>query len=143
MAALDAAHGALERRRAVGGVRIIFVTADGQDFCARHELKELTAACNQDKAGRAFFVEPFGKCSRLTLEIVRCQRPVIGEVLVISTATGCQVMTSCYLAVASRGIRFALPWVNTGSTCSTPMGTLPHNLGRKHAMRMYSWIKRG
>jgi enoyl-CoA hydratase/carnithine racemase len=78
----------------------------------------------------------FGLCSRLMQRIVSLPKPVIARVHGVATAAGCQLVASCDLAVAAEGARFAVPGVNIGLFCSTPMVALSRAVGRKAAMEM-------
>jgi len=136
LAMLDGLTGAVTRLGADKGVHVIVIAANGPGFCAGHDLKELTAAREKADRGRAFFERTMNSCAEAMVSIVRCSKPVIGEVHGVATAAGCQLVASCDLAVAARDARFATPGVNIGLFCSTPMVALSRNLGRKAAMRM-------
>jgi enoyl-CoA hydratase/carnithine racemase len=68
--------------------------------------------------------------------IVGLPKPVIARVHGVATASGCQLVASCDLAVAADTARFATPGVNLGLFCSTPMVALSRAVGRKAAMEM-------
>jgi enoyl-CoA hydratase/carnithine racemase len=68
--------------------------------------------------------------------IVNHRCPVIADVRTIASAAGCQMVASCDLAIASETSLFAVPGVNIGLFCSTPMVALSRNVSRKHAMEM-------
>jgi enoyl-CoA hydratase/carnithine racemase len=116
--------------------RVIVLAAEGSAFCAGHDLKEMTALRAGLDNGRAAFAAIFSQCSQLMQTIVRHPKPVIAEVQGIATAAGCQLVTSCDLAIASESAQFATPGVNIGLFCSTPMVALSRNVSRKHAMEM-------
>ncbi len=116
--------------------RAIVLAAEGSAFCAGHDLKEMTALRGEPDRGRAAFAATFAQCSKLMQTVVRHPKPVIAQVQGIATAAGCQLVTSCDLAVASPAARFATPGVNIGLFCSTPMVALSRNVSRKHAMEM-------
>ena len=63
-------------------------------------------------------------------------KPVVASVQGIATASGCQLVASCDLAVASEHASFATPGVDIGLFCSTPMVALSRNVSRKQAMEM-------
>ena len=90
-------------------VKAIVLSGDGPAFCAGHDLKEMSAARQEDDKGRAFFEKTMQACSRLMQDIVACPKPVIAAVDGIATAAGCQLVASCDLAVASSSSRFATP----------------------------------
>jgi enoyl-CoA hydratase/carnithine racemase len=68
--------------------------------------------------------------------ILSLPKPVIARVHGVATAAGCQLVASCDLAVAAESARFAVPGVNIGLFCSTPMVALSRAVGRKAAMEM-------
>ena len=117
-------------------VKAIILSGDGPAFCAGHDLKEMSAARQEDDKGRAFFEKTMQACSRLMQDIVACPKPVIAAVDGIATAAGCQLVASCDLAVASSSSRFATPGVNIGLFCSTPMVAVSRNISRKRVMEM-------
>ncbi|HEY3776515.1 MAG TPA: enoyl-CoA hydratase [Rhizomicrobium sp.] len=135
-ALMGALQGALDAAAQDTAIRVIILAAEGNAFCAGHDLKEMTSQrCNGD-TGRAAFAKLFAQCSRLMQTIVRHPLPVIAQVQGVATAAGCQLVASCDLAVASTSARFATPGVNIGLFCSTPMVALSRNVARKHAMEM-------
>ena len=54
----------------------------------------------------------------------------------MATAAGCQLVSSCDLALSSESSKFATPGVNLGLFCSTPMVALSRVVKNKHAMEM-------
>ena len=117
-------------------VRVIILAAAGPVFCAGHDLKQMTAARQNDDRGRAYFTKILTQCSRVMQKIMTCPKPVIAEVGGVATAAGCQLVASCDLAVASDAAQFCTPGVHIGLFCSTPMVALSRNLANKHAMEM-------
>ncbi len=117
-------------------VKVIILGGNGPAFCAGHDLKEMTAARQNDDGGRQFFAQTMATCSNLMQTIVSHPRPVIADIRGIATAAGCQIVASCDLAIASKQSRFSTPGVQIGLFCSTPMVALSRNLSRKHAMEM-------
>jgi enoyl-CoA hydratase/carnithine racemase len=125
--------GAIAGERAI---RAVVIAANGPDFCAGHDLKEITAARAETDGGRAAFASLMDSCAAMMLQIVALPQPVIAAVQGTATAAGCQLVASCDLAIAGREARFATPGVNIGLFCSTPMVALTRNVTRKHAMEM-------
>ena len=68
--------------------------------------------------------------------IVALPKPVIAAVEGVATAAGCQLVASCDLAVAGEKARFALPGVNIGLFCSSPLVAVGRAVSRKAAMDM-------
>ena len=54
-------------------------------------------------------------------QVVALPKPVIAAVEGVATAAGCQLVAACDLAIAGAKARFALPGVNIGLFCSTPL----------------------
>ena len=117
-------------------VKVIIIASTGNVFCSGHNLKEITAARNNNDEGASYFINLFKLCSSLMQLIVNCPKPVIAEVNGIATAAGCQLVASCDLAISSSSSKFATPGVNLGLFCSTPMVALSRNVSKKNAMKM-------
>ena len=117
-------------------VKVIIIASNGNVFCSGHNLKEITAARNNNDDGASYFKNLFELCSSLMQLIVSCPKPVIAEVGGIATAAGCQLVASCDLAISSNTAQFATPGVNIGLFCSTPMVALSRNVSKKEAMKM-------
>jgi enoyl-CoA hydratase/carnithine racemase len=128
---MDALEGALEAIANDTAVHVVVIAGAGPAFCAGHDLKEMRA--NPQRASHQAL---FAQCSRLMQAIVTLPKPVIARIHGIATATGCQLVASCDLAVAADSARFATPGVNIGLFCSTPMVALSRAVGRKAAMEM-------
>ena len=118
------------------GVRVIILAANGPAFCAGHDLKEMTAGRSGSDAGKAYFAKVMAMCSGVMQGIVNCPKPVIAKVTGIATASGCQLVASCDLAIAAETAQFSTPGVHIGLFCSTPMVALSRNVSNKHAMEM-------
>ncbi len=117
-------------------VRVVVLAANGPVFSAGHDLKELTAARQQEDRGRTYYQDIMKRCSTMMLSILQNPKPVIAKVHGTATAAGCQLVATCDLAIAADDAHFATPGVNIGLFCSTPMVALSRNVGRKHAMEM-------
>ena len=117
-------------------IRAVVLAGTGPAFCAGHDLKEMAARRGDDDGGKAFFTETMSACSKLMMQIVQCDKPVIAAVHATATAAGCQLVATCDLAVAADTAKFCTPGVNIGLFCSTPMVALSRNVSRKRAMEM-------
>ena len=112
-------------------VRVVVLAANGKHFCTGHDLKESIATKTGDEkrasnaAGNA-----------MMQAIVDLPQPVIAKVHGTATASGCELMASCDLAVAAQSARFATPGVNIGFWCYTPQVALSRAVSRKHALEM-------
>jgi enoyl-CoA hydratase/carnithine racemase len=128
---MRALHETLDAIASDNAVRVVIVAGAGKGFCAGHDLRELRA-----RPDRVAYEALFTACSALMQRIVSLPKPVIARVHGVATAAGCQLVASCDLAVAGRAARFAVPGVNIGLFCSTPMVALSRAVGRKAAMEM-------
>ena len=131
LATLHALHAALDAIPGNKEARVVVIAANGNAFCAGHDLKEMRAANDQ-----AFVTRLFNLCSDMMLKIVRLQLPVIAEVYGMATAAGCQLVAQCDLAVASDEAMFAVSGVNFGLFCATPAVPLSRSISRKRAAEM-------
>ena len=117
-------------------IRAVVISANGPAFSAGHDLKEITAHRKDADGGRAYVKDIMEKCSALMQSIMLLPQPVIAAFEGVATASVCQLVASCDLAVASATARFATPGVQIGLFCSTPMVALSRNVAAKHAMEM-------
>ena len=111
--------------------KVIILEGAGKGFSAGHNLKEVRGYKN-----RSNHLKLFNLCSKLMLQIVEGNKPVIAKVHGAAFAAGCQLVASCDLAYASNSAKFATPGVNIGLFCSTPMVAISRNLTNKHSMEM-------
>ena len=117
-------------------VRAVVIRGAGRAFCAGHDLREMQAGRQSEDDGRAFFEGLFARCSAVMKEIRALPQPVIAEVHGIATAAGCQLVSTCDMAVAAEGARFGVNGVNIGLFCSTPMVALSRDIAPKRAFEM-------
>jgi enoyl-CoA hydratase/carnithine racemase len=117
-------------------VRVAVIAGDGPAFSAGHDLKEIQAHRNDEDAGAAYFDKLMRRCAELMRGIVDLPMPVIAAVEGVATAAGCQLVAACDLAIAGEGARFALPGVNIGLFCSTPLVAVGRAVSRKAAMEL-------
>jgi enoyl-CoA hydratase/carnithine racemase len=115
-----------EDRRA----RVVVLAANGQAFCAGHDLKEMLGQSHQQ------YEELFAACSRVMLQLRQLPQPVIARVHGVATAAGCQLVAACDLAVAAEEASFATPGVKIGLFCTTPMVPLVRAVPAKPALEM-------
>ena len=131
VALLNALHAALDRILTDDAARVLVIAANGNAFCAGHDLKEMRAANEQASVAKLFKL-----CSEMMLKIARLPLPVIAEVNGMATAAGCQLVAQCDLAVASDEATFAVSGVNLGLFCATPAVPLSRAISRKRAAEM-------
>jgi enoyl-CoA hydratase/carnithine racemase len=118
------------------GVRAVVIAGEGPVFSSGHDLREMAAHRNDSDGGKAFYERLMGACSQMMQAIVHLPKPVIAAVEGVATAAGCQLVAACDLAIAGEGARFALPGVDMGLFCSTPLVAVARTISRKHAMEM-------
>ena len=111
--------------------KVIIIEGSGNGFSAGHNLKEI-----QKLKGRTSYQRLFDQCSKLMMNIVNHNKPVIAKVHGAAFAAGCQLVASCDLAYSSTNAIFATPGVNIGLFCSTPMVALSRKVNKKASMKM-------
>ena len=111
--------------------KVIVIEGAGNGFSAGHNLKEVIGHKNRSKHQKLFNL-----CSKLMLQIVEGNKPVIAKVHGAAYAAGCQLVASCDLAYSSNSAVFATPGVNIGLFCSTPMVAVSRKINRKNMMKM-------
>ena len=112
--------------------KVIIIEGSGKGFSAGHDLKEIRSLKNKKKE----YKKLFNTCSKLMLEIIEGEKPVIAKVHGAAFAAGCQLVASCDLAISSEDAIFATPGVNIGLFCSTPMVAVSRKVNRKRTMKM-------
>lgn len=116
--------------------RVVVLAGDGPALSAGHDLREIAAHRNDPDRGVAFYERIMTRCATLIQAIVALPKPVIAAVEGVATAAGCQLVASCDLAIAGEKARFALPGVNIGLFCSSPLVAVGRAVSRKSAMEM-------
>ena len=130
-AMLAAIDGAFEALVGDDEVRAVVLAAAGKAFCAGHDLKEMRAQPSLE-----YYQQLFTRCTAVMMAIQRLPVPVIARVHGLATAAGCQLVSMCDLAVASRDAHFAVSGIDVGLFCSTPGVPLSRNVPRKAAFEM-------
>ena len=97
-------------------------------MCIRDRVKSLKVRNKYQKL--------FNLCSKLMLQIVEGNKPVIAKVHGAAYAAGCQLVASCDLAYSTKDALFATPGVNIGLFCSTPMVAVSRKINKKPMMKM-------
>ena len=111
--------------------RVIILEGSGKGFSAGHNLKEVRGISKKSK-----HLKLFKLCSKLMIQIVEGNKPVIAKVHGAAYAAGCQLVASCDLAYSTKEALFATPGVNIGLFCSTPMVAVSRKINRKPMMKM-------
>ena len=117
-------------------IRVAVIDGQGPALSAGHDLKEVQAHRNDEDRGAAYFEKLMGRCTDLMRGITEMAKPVIAAVEGVATAAGCQLVAACDLAIAGEAARFALPGVNIGLFCSTPLVAVGRAVSRKAAMEL-------
>ena len=134
--AIDSLIVALADIEKAGDVGAIVIASEGPAFSAGHDLKEIAAHRADTDGGAEFFEKLMRRCSELMQAVAQSPLPVIAAVEGIATAAGCQLVAACDLAVAGEAARFALPGVDIGLFCSTPLVAVGRAVSRKAAMEL-------
>ena len=111
--------------------KVIILEGAGKGFSAGHNLKEVRRYKN-----RSNHLKLFNLCSKLMLQVVEGNKPIIAKVHGAAFAAGCQLVASCDLAYSANDSFFATPGVNIGLFCSTPMVAISRKVNRKIMMKM-------
>ncbi len=111
--------------------KIIIIEGEGKGFSAGHNLNEIQSLKNKTS-----YQKLFNQCSKLMMNIINHNKPVIAKVHGAAFAAGCQLVASCDLAFSSKDAIFSTPGVNIGLFCSTPMVALSRKVSKKKAMQM-------
>jgi enoyl-CoA hydratase/carnithine racemase len=133
---IEALIAAFDSVAADSKIRVVVLVGAGPAISSGHDLKEIMAHRNDADRGEAFYQRLFSRCADLMQQIGDLPKPVIAAVEGIATAAGCQLVAACDLAIAGAKARFALPGVNTGLFCSSPLVAVGRAVSRKHAMEM-------
>ena len=111
--------------------KVIIIEGAGKGFSAGHNLNEIQSLKNKTS-----YQKLFNQCSKLMMNIINHNKPVIAKVHGAAFAAGCQLVASCDLAFSSKEAIFSTPGVNIGLFCSTPMVALSRKVSKKKAMQM-------
>ena len=111
--------------------KVIIIEGAGKGFSAGHNLNEIQSLKNKTS-----YQKLFNQCSKLMMNIINHNKPVIAKVHGAAFAAGCQLVASCDLAFSSKEAIFSTPGVNVGLFCSTPMVALSRKVSKKKAMQM-------
>jgi enoyl-CoA hydratase/carnithine racemase len=136
LAMIEALTAAFAEIAADPGARVVVLSGEGPALSAGHDLKEIRAHRNDGDRGAEYDTTLMARCADLMQAIVALPKPVIAAVEGVATAAGCQLVAACDLAVAGANAHFALPGVNIGLFCSTPLVAVGRAISRKAAMEM-------
>ncbi|TAG12202.1 MAG: enoyl-CoA hydratase [Rhodobacterales bacterium] len=108
--------------------RVVILRAEGRNFCAGHDLKEIQGSRTAPDHGAAEIASLFALCARVMQSLTALPQPTIASVQGVATAAGCQLACSCDLIVAADTARFGVNGINIGLFCTTPMVALTRKL---------------
>ncbi len=108
----------------------IVLGAAGPVFSAGYDFADVAA---RELTGVRELLE---LCTELMRTIQSVPQVVVARVHALATAAGCQLVTSCDLAVAAESAGFALPGGKGGWFCHTPAVPVARAVGRKRLMEM-------
>jgi len=106
-----------------GKARGVLLDAEGPVFSAGHDFADMAG---RDLAGMRTLLL---RCAEMMQRIQRIPQPTLAS-------TGCQLVATCDLAVASSEARFAAPGGRGGLFCHTPMVAVSRAVGRKRALEL-------
>jgi enoyl-CoA hydratase/carnithine racemase len=130
---LDAALTAIARD---DQTRVVILRAEGRNFCAGHDLKEIQGSRAAPDHGAAEIASLFALCARVMQALTALPQPTIASVQGVATAAGCQLACSCDLIVAADTARFGVNGINIGLFCTTPMVALTRKLAPAAAFEL-------
>jgi enoyl-CoA hydratase/carnithine racemase len=108
----------------------IVLAGEGPVFSAGHDFGDVSA---RDLVGVR---ELLRLCTDLMHTIQSVPQVVVARVHGLATAAGCQLVSSCDLAVAAESAGFALPGGKGGWFCHTPAVPVARSIGRKRLMEL-------
>lgn len=113
-----------------GQVRVVHLTADGDDFCVGADLQALSSALGSTGEAHRQDAEAFG---RVLLGIRALMKPVVCSVHGRALGAGAGLATACDLVLAHQDAEFGYPEVRFGSVPAVVMALLRRTVGEKHA----------
>lgn len=113
-----------------GNVRVVHLTADGDDFCVGADLQALSSALGSTGEMHRQDAEAYG---RVLLGIRALMKPVVCSVHGRALGAGAGLATACDLVLAHQDAEFGYPEVRFGSVPAVVMTLLRRTVGEKHA----------
>lgn len=121
---------ACNRLEQVGQVRVVHLTADGDDFSAGADWQALSDSLGATEAANREDAEAYG---RVLLGIRALMKPVVCSVRGRAIGAGTGLATACDLVLAHEGAEFGYPEVRHGAVPALVMALLRRTVGEKHA----------
>jgi methylglutaconyl-CoA hydratase len=113
-----------------GQVRVVHLTADGDDFCVGTDLQALSSTLGSTSEANREDAEAFG---RVLLGIRALMKPVVCSVHGRALGAGAGLATACDVVLAHENAEFGYPEVRFGSVPAVVMTLLRRTVGEKHA----------
>jgi methylglutaconyl-CoA hydratase len=114
-------------------VRVVLLSADGDDFCAGADLAALNALIGADDAAQLQDAEALGDVFRVMREMPQV---IVAAVKGRALAGGAGLATACDLVIAHDGARFGYPEVRVGFVPAMVMALLRRLIGEKRAFEL-------
>ena len=113
-----------------GQVRVVHLSADGDDFSVGADVQALSDAIGSTEAQDREDAEAYG---RVLLGIRALMKPVVCSVRGRAVGLGTGLATACDLVLAHEGAEFGYPDVRFGAVPAQVMTLLRRTVGEKHA----------
>lgn len=124
---------ALREFAADSAVRVVLLSALGDDFCAGADLSALNALLDADAATQLQDAEALGDVFRVMREMPQV---VVAAVRGRALAGGAGLATACDIVIAHEGARFGYPEVRVGFVPAMVMAILRRLVGEKRAFEL-------
>lgn len=128
--AADELFAALAQLEGDATVRVIHLSAEGDDFCAGADLEALERTLD---AGSDVHRQDAEALGRVFLAIRALMKPVVCSVRGRALAGGAGLATACDVVLAHEGAEFGYPEVRVGFVPAMVMTMLRRAVGEKHA----------
>jgi len=112
-----------------GHVRVVHLSADGEDFSGGSDAQAVSASSGEGDADRQD-AEAYG---RVLLAIRTLMKPVVCSVHGRALGAGAGLATACDLVLAHQDAEFGYPEVRYGAVPALTMALLRRTVGEKHA----------
>ena len=124
---------ALVEADADSAVRVVLLDAEGPDFCAGADLREVQASVEEGVLASLADAEALGD---LFIQIRRMDKAVVSAVQGRALAGGCGLATACDLVLASSDAEFGYPEVRLGFVPAMVIAILRRSVGEKRAFEL-------
>ncbi|MEN8144069.1 MAG: enoyl-CoA hydratase/isomerase family protein [Gemmatimonadota bacterium] len=125
--------GALARADADPAARVVLLDANGPDFCAGADLREVQASVEEGVLASLTDAEALGN---LFIQIRRMDKPVVSAVHGRALAGGCGLATACDMVLAAADAEFGYPEVRLGFVPAMVIAILRRSVGEKRAFEL-------